>query len=132
MAVEMKDFPGGSQALAASISASAEAMRPLRWPAERLDTLGGYLTYHNVILFNLILAIYGAVQGARQHPHDGGDAVRTDGVGHEREAEPTARAPVRTQRGTPPPVTARGCRARRRRRRTARPTTVPRIREPCR
>lgn len=65
IAVEMKDFPGGSQALAASIYPSAEAMRPMRWPAERLDTLGGYLTYHNVILFNLILAIYGAVQGAR-------------------------------------------------------------------
>jgi ABC-2 type transport system permease protein len=65
IAVEMKDFPGGSQALAASIYPSAEAMRPMRWPAERLDTLGGYITYHNVILFNLILAIYGAVQGAR-------------------------------------------------------------------
>ena len=65
IAVEMKDFPGGAQALAASIYPSAEAMRPMRWPAERLDTLGGYLTYHNVILLNLILAIYGAVQGAR-------------------------------------------------------------------
>ena len=65
IAVEMKDFPGGSQALAASIYPSAEAMRPMRWPAERLDTLGGYVTFHNVILFNLILAIYGAVQGAR-------------------------------------------------------------------
>jgi len=43
IAVEMKDFPGGSQALAASIYPSAEAMRPMRWPAERLDTLGGYI-----------------------------------------------------------------------------------------
>ena len=65
IAVEMKDFPGGAQALAASIYPSAEAMRPMRWPAERLDTLGGYITFHNVVLFNLILAIYGAVQGAR-------------------------------------------------------------------
>lgn len=62
---EMNDFPGGPQALGASIAASAEAMRPMRWPAERMDTLGGYLTYHNVIFFNLFLAIYGAVQGAR-------------------------------------------------------------------
>ena len=40
-------------------------MRPLRWPAERLDTLGGYATYHNLTLFTLFLAIYGAIQGAR-------------------------------------------------------------------
>ncbi len=65
LAAEMEDFPGGPAGLAASVSAGAEAMRLLRWPAERLDTLGGYLTYHNVILFNLFLAIYGLVQGAR-------------------------------------------------------------------
>lgn len=65
LAAEMADFPGGPTGLAASVSAGAEAMRLLRWPAERLDTLGGYLTYHNVILFNLFLAIYGVVQGAR-------------------------------------------------------------------
>lgn len=65
LAREMADFPGGAAGLAASVAAGAEAMRPLRWPAERLDTLGGYLTYHNVILFNLFLAIYGVVQGAR-------------------------------------------------------------------
>lgn len=65
LAAEMADFPGGPAGLAASVSAGAEAMRLLRWPAERLDTLGGYLTYHNVILFNLFLAIYGLVQGAR-------------------------------------------------------------------
>ena len=51
--------------MAASVAASAEAMRPMRWPAERLDTLGGYLTYHNVLLFNLLLAVYGAVVGAK-------------------------------------------------------------------
>jgi len=65
IATEMADFPGGSQALAVSVGASAEAMRILRWPAERLDTLGGYVTYHNVIFFNLFLVIYGAVQGAK-------------------------------------------------------------------
>lgn len=62
---EMKDFPGGPEALASSVAASTEAMRIMRWPAERLDTLGGYLTYHNVILLNLALAIYGAIQGVR-------------------------------------------------------------------
>ncbi|MGB8019813.1 MAG: hypothetical protein WCF04_01135, partial [Candidatus Nanopelagicales bacterium] len=65
VATEMADFPGGPQALASSVAAGADAMRLLRWPAERLDTLGGYVTYHNVILFNLFLAIYGLVQGAR-------------------------------------------------------------------
>ena len=68
---EMKDFPGGPDALADSVGPSAEAMRILRWPAERLDTLGGYLTYHNVILLNLALAVYGAVQGA--HAVRGGE-----------------------------------------------------------
>ncbi|MGN6576050.1 MAG: ABC transporter permease subunit [Nocardioides sp.] len=62
---EMNDFPGGPRALAATIGPSAEAMRIMRWPAERLDTVGGYLTYHNVILLNLAFAVYGAVLGAR-------------------------------------------------------------------
>lgn len=65
LAAEMEEFPGGPQALGDSIAASAEAMRVFRWPAERLDTLGGYLTYHNVVLVNLFLAIYGAVLGVR-------------------------------------------------------------------
>lgn len=65
VAAEMKDYPGGSRALAASVEAGAEALRVLRWPAERLDTVGGYLTYHNVILINLLLAVYGAVLGVR-------------------------------------------------------------------
>ena len=65
LATEMDDFPGGAAGLAASVMAGAEALRPLRWPAERLDTLGGYLTYHNVTLYTFALAIYGLVQGAR-------------------------------------------------------------------
>ena len=65
LATEMDDFPGGQQALAASVAAGAEALRPLRWPAERMDTLGGYLTYHNVTLYWYFLAIYGVVQGSR-------------------------------------------------------------------
>jgi len=63
--IEMDEFPGGATGLAASILPAAEAMRPLRWPAERLDTLGGYITYHNLTLFGLFLAVYGAIQGAR-------------------------------------------------------------------
>jgi len=43
--------------MAASIQAGAQVMRLLRWPAERLDTLGGYLTYHNVMLFVLFLFV---------------------------------------------------------------------------
>ncbi len=62
---EMDTFPGGPKALAASVLPAAEAMRPFRWPAERLDTLGGYVTYHNLTLFALFLAVYGAIQGAK-------------------------------------------------------------------
>ena len=40
-------------------------MRPIRWPAEHLDTLGGYLTYHNIQILAYFLAVYGVVQGAR-------------------------------------------------------------------
>jgi ABC-2 type transport system permease protein len=65
LSTEMDDFPGGAAGLAASVMAGAEALRPMRWPAERLDTLGGYLTYHNVTLYTFFLAVYGVVQGAR-------------------------------------------------------------------
>jgi ABC-2 type transport system permease protein len=65
LATEMEDFPGGAAALADSVMAGAEALRPLRWPAERLDTIGGYLTYHNVTLYTFALALYGVLQGAR-------------------------------------------------------------------
>jgi len=65
LASEMDRFPGGRQAFAESILMGAQAMRPLRWPAERLDTLGGYLTYHNLTLITFFLTVYAAVQGAR-------------------------------------------------------------------
>lgn len=65
LAEEMADFPGGPEALATSIMPSAESMRPLRWPAERLDTLGGYLTYHNLIVISFFLSLYSAIQGTR-------------------------------------------------------------------
>ena len=65
IAAELRDFPGGPQALAQSIYPTIEGMRIIRWPADRLDTLGGYLAYHNIVLFNFFLAIFAAVQGAR-------------------------------------------------------------------
>jgi len=65
LAQELHDYAGGPQAFAASVRPGVEAMRVLRWPAERLDTVGGYLWYHNVTLFTLAFAMYGVVQGAR-------------------------------------------------------------------
>lgn len=65
LAQEMAQFPGGADAFAASLRPGVEALRPMRWPADRLDTLGGYLTYHNVTLYTLFLSIYAAVQGSR-------------------------------------------------------------------
>lgn len=64
LATEMKDYPGGAKAFAESLRPGIEALRPMRWPAERLDTLGGYITYHNLTLVALFLALYAAVQGA--------------------------------------------------------------------
>ncbi len=63
-ASEVSRFAGGAQEMADSMRPGVEAMRLLRWPADRLDTLGGYLTYHNVTLFTLGLTLYAAVQGA--------------------------------------------------------------------
>ena len=65
IAAELRDYPGGAQALAQSIYPTIEGMRIIRWPADRLDTLGGYLAYHNIVLFNFFLAIFAAVQGSR-------------------------------------------------------------------
>ena len=61
---EVARFTGGAKAMAESMRPGVEAMRLLRWPADRLDTLGGYLTYHNVTLLVLFLTLYAAVQGA--------------------------------------------------------------------
>jgi ABC-2 type transport system permease protein len=63
-ASEVGRFAGGAREMAESMRPGVEAMRLLRWPADRLDTLGGYLTYHNVTLFALGLSLYAAVQGA--------------------------------------------------------------------
>ena len=69
IAAELKDYPGGPRALAQSIMPTIEGMRIIRWPADRLDTLGGYLSYHNIVLFNYFLALFAAVQGARLIRH---------------------------------------------------------------
>jgi ABC-2 type transport system permease protein len=62
---EVESYPGGASAMGAALEAAAQAMRLLRWPAERLDTFGGYITYHNLTLIALALGIWGAIQGAR-------------------------------------------------------------------
>lgn len=65
LAQEFRTTPGGAAALAPSVEAAAQALRVLRWPAERLDTLGGYITYHNVLLIPLALGLYAAIAGAQ-------------------------------------------------------------------
>lgn len=65
LAQEFRTTPGGGAALAPGVEAAAQALRVLRWPAERLDTLGGYLTYHNVLLIPLLLGLYAAIAGAQ-------------------------------------------------------------------
>ncbi len=64
-ASEVARYRGGAKAMAASMAAGVEALRLMRWPADRLDTLGGYLTYHNVTLFVLFLSLYAAASGTR-------------------------------------------------------------------
>jgi ABC-2 type transport system permease protein len=60
---EVETYPGGAPAMGAGLEAAAQAMRLLRWPAERLDTFGGYITYHNVTFIALGLGVWGAIQG---------------------------------------------------------------------
>ncbi|OJF82311.1 hypothetical protein NS14008_28145 [Nocardia seriolae] len=60
---ETERFAGCPKGMADSMQAGVQAMRLLRWPADRLDTLGGYLTYHNITLLVLFLTLYAAVQG---------------------------------------------------------------------
>lgn len=62
---EMSTYPGGPEAFAGGIEIAAGAMRMFRWPAERLDTFAGYLTYHNITLLPLLLGLYALVQGAQ-------------------------------------------------------------------
>lgn len=58
-------IPGGPRGFAATMQASADAMRALTGPAERLDTYGGYASYHNFGYLTFFLALYAVIQGAR-------------------------------------------------------------------
>lgn len=62
---ELQNFSGGPKAFAALMKPAIEAMRPLRWPADRLDTLAGYLSFHNITFFTVFLCLYAVVQGAK-------------------------------------------------------------------
>jgi ABC-2 type transport system permease protein len=59
------DFEGGAAGFAAAAQVTADAMRPLSGPAFGLDTYAGYVTYHNVGIWSLLLAVYAAIQGAQ-------------------------------------------------------------------
>lgn len=61
---QVETYPGGAPAMGAALEAAAQAMRLFRWPAERLDTFGGYITYHNLTVISLALGVWGAIQGA--------------------------------------------------------------------
>jgi putative exporter of polyketide antibiotics len=65
LAREFSTTPGGGASLAPGVEAAAQALRIVRWPAERLDTLGGYLTYHNLLLIPLFLGLYAAIAGSQ-------------------------------------------------------------------
>lgn len=62
---EVLSFAGGAAAFAAAAGPMAETMRALTGPADRLDTYGGYVTYHNVTIAALFLALWAVIQGAR-------------------------------------------------------------------
>ena len=62
---EVLSFKGGGAAFAAAATPMAETMRAFSGPAERLDTYGGYVTYHNASMAALFLALWAVIQGAR-------------------------------------------------------------------
>lgn len=64
-ATQVARIPGGAKALGGGLEGAARAMQLVRWPAEQLDTFGGYVTYHNVVLLWLGLGLWGALAGAR-------------------------------------------------------------------
>lgn len=61
----IRDYPGGPAAFGASVQAAAETMRALAGPVTRLDTFGGYTTYHNLGYAPLLLGIWAVMQGAK-------------------------------------------------------------------
>ncbi|MGA7913089.1 MAG: ABC transporter permease subunit [Candidatus Dormiibacterota bacterium] len=63
--VSIRSYQGGAVAFGLAASAVADAMRPLAGAAERLDTYGGYTTYHNASYAALLLSLWAIIQGAR-------------------------------------------------------------------
>jgi hypothetical protein len=65
-AAPVRTFAGGAAAFGASVGPVAEGMRPLNGLAERLDTYGGYVTYHNTGGLAIGLALWALIQGLAQ------------------------------------------------------------------
>ncbi len=61
----VRSFKGGAPSFGLAASAVADAMRPISGPAQRLDTYGGYVTYHNASYVVLLLSLWAVIQGAR-------------------------------------------------------------------
>jgi ABC-2 type transport system permease protein len=61
----VRSFKGGAASFGLAAATVADAMRPLSGPAERLDTYGGYVTYHNASIAALLLSLWALIQGAR-------------------------------------------------------------------
>ena len=62
---QIRSFEGGAAAFGIAATAVAQAMRPLSGPSDRLDTYGGYVTYHNASLVALLLSLWALIQGAQ-------------------------------------------------------------------
>jgi ABC-2 type transport system permease protein len=63
--VSIHSYQGGAAAFGLAASTVADALRPLSGAAERLDTYGGYTTYHNASYAALLLSLWAVIQGAR-------------------------------------------------------------------
>src|SRR5579864_1182867 len=60
-----KALAGGLQALAAAALPVAQSFEFLTGPVDRLDTVGGYLSYKIYPDIALLIAIYAAIQGTQ-------------------------------------------------------------------
>lgn len=69
---QVNSFVGGAKAFGVTVAATAEAMRALVGPTDRLDTYGGYVTFHNLGYACLALGFWalvlgsGAIRGAEE------------------------------------------------------------------
>ena len=62
---QVNSFVGGAKGFAQTVAASAEAMRALVGPADRLDTYGGYVTFHNLGYAAAMIGFWALVQGSK-------------------------------------------------------------------